>query len=188
MPDGRYTLAATNADSNSGVAAGVAAGGSAGGAMASGNTCAGSQYPLPPTNGDYAYGSGTFIQRNGGGAANNNRNLMASNIGGSQAQHCLSVSVGGVGNVNVMPTIVARRIVGTSNTNSSDRVDYVPGGGHLGEYLGDCLPRDPCEMCEKLSVQLGRPLDANHSRASCPNKQLYKATFGSNGFGNEFGM
>lgn len=175
-------------DSNSGVAAGVAAGGSAGGAMASGNTCAGSQYPLPPTNGDYAYGSGTFIQRNGGGAANNNRNLMASNIGGSQAQHCLSVSVGGLGNANVMPTIVARRTVGTSNTNSGDRVDYVPGGGHLGEYLGDCLPRDPCEMCEKLSVQLGRPLDANHSRASCPNKQLYKATFGSNGFGNEFGM
>ena len=137
-------------DSNSGVAAGVAAGGSAGGAMASGNTCAGSQYPLPPTNGDYAYGSGTSIQ-------------------------------------HWLPTIVAGRTVGTS-TNSGDRVDYVPGGGHLGEYLGDCLPSDPCEMCEKLSVQLGRPLDANHCRASCPNKQLYKATFGSNGFGNEFGM
>jgi len=108
VPDGRYTLAATNADSNSGVAAGVAAGGAAGGAMASGNTCAGPQYPLPPTNGDYAYGSGTSIQRNGGGAANNNHNLMlmASNIGGSQAQHCLSVSVGGVGNANVMPTML----------------------------------------------------------------------------------
>jgi hypothetical protein len=133
------------------------------------------------------YGSGTSIQRNGAGAGAANHNHMASNIGGNQAQYYFSV--GGVGNVNVnvVPTIVARQTVRTSNTNS-DRVDYVPGGGHLGEYLGDCLPRDPCEMCEKLSVQLGRQLNANHTHASCPNKQLYKATFGSNGFGNEFGM
>ena len=156
-------------------------GGGGGSAIRGGNMmCVANNTMIASTNNDIGGVGGTTA---GAGAANHN--LMASTIGGNQAQNHLSAGAVGVGNART--NIVARRNVGTLNADS-DRVDYVPGGGHLGEYLGDCLPRDPCEMCEKLSVQLGRQLNANHAHASCPNKQLYKATFGSNGFGNEFGM
>ena len=78
---------------------------------------------------------------------------------------------------------------GGSRSSSSDSVSYVPGGGHLGPYLGEGLPPpDPCDMCEKLSVKLNTQLDANHSRNACPNKQQYDDLIGSEGFGNEFGM